>query len=94
MDGHVVRIDEMKSGDADEDTTEKLAQDGRLSEALRDLTEDLGGHEDGDQSQQKVFDAHEAVSISTLERRDGLGAGYRLLARIILDAVIPSEGWR
>jgi hypothetical protein len=55
----IVRVDQVQSGDADDDAADHLAQNGRLADALGELTEEFGGREDRQKGDQQFSDRHE-----------------------------------
>ena len=58
MDRVVRRIDEMKSGDADDETSDQLPENCRLADAARKLAEELGGDKDRDQREEEIGYRH------------------------------------
>jgi hypothetical protein len=63
VNGRVVRIDQVQSGDADDRAADQLTENGGLAEALRDLAEQLRRCEDRDEREEKLGDAQNSSSI-------------------------------
>ncbi|HVT43223.1 MAG TPA: hypothetical protein VMT00_02425 [Thermoanaerobaculia bacterium] len=58
MNDLLMRIDQPKAGDADDDAADQLTEDRRLAEALGNLSKQFRRHEDGDQGQQEMRNVH------------------------------------